>query len=383
MIWDSIKGNKAFKNISTIGITTVTGNAVSSLFWIYLADLLGAEIYGQISYLLAIAGIASNAALLGGTWTMTVYTAKGKKIQSALYIISLISSGIALVVIFVIFDSISIGIYVIGYVIFQLILAELLGSKLFKKYAKFYFLQKIIFVCLAYFFYHIIGIEGILIGYGLSYSVFFYHIFNTLRKTKLDFGILKTKFGFLANNYLHDIAGSFRGEIDKLIIAPMLGYIFLGNYFLGLQIIGILGILPGIVFSYVLPMDASGKSTSKVKKITLLFTGGFTLVGIFLVPIFLPIVFPEYTEAVELIPILSLSLIPMALQNMFTSKLLGREKTKYVVISYLISIFVLVSSIIVLGNMFGLEGIAVAFVLSQISHAFFTIIFSRISISAE
>ena len=66
---------------------------------------------------------------------------------------------------------------------------------------------------------------------------------------------------FLANTYLHDIAGSFRGEIDKLIIAPMLGFIFLGNYFLGLQIIGILGILPGIVCSYVLPMDASGKST--------------------------------------------------------------------------------------------------------------------------
>lgn len=383
MIWDWVKGSKAFKNISTIGIATVAGNAVSGLFWIYLAGVLGAESYGQVSYLLAIAGVASNAALLGGTWTMIVYTAKGVKIQSALYIISLISSGIATVVIFVIFDSISIGTYVIGYVIFQLILAELLGSKLFKKYAKFYFLQKIIFICLAYFFYQTIGIEGILIGYGLSYITFFHHILNTLRKTKLDFNILKTKFSFITNNYLYDLVGSFRGEIDKLIIAPMLGFIFLGNYFLGLQIIGMLGILPGIVFSYVLPMDASGKSTSKVKKITLLFSGGFTLVGIFLVPIFLPAIFPEYTDSVKLIPILSLSLIPMTLQNMFTSKLLGKEKTKYVLISYLISIFVLVSGIIVLGNMFDLEGIAVAFVLSQISYAFLTIIFSRIAISTE
>ena len=68
---------------------------------------------------------------------------------------------------------------------------------------------------------------------------------------------------------------------------------------------------------------------------------------------------------------------------MFTSKLLGKEKTKYVLISYIISIFVLVSGIIVLGNMFDLEGIAVAFVLSQISYAFLTIIFSRITISTE
>ena len=91
MIWDWVKGSKAFKNISTIGIATVAGNAVSGLFWIYLAGVLGAESYGQVSYLLAIAGVASNAALLGGTWTMIVYTAKGVKIQSALYIISLIN----------------------------------------------------------------------------------------------------------------------------------------------------------------------------------------------------------------------------------------------------------------------------------------------------
>ena len=63
MIWDWVKGSKAFKNISTIGIATVAGNAVSGLFWIYLAGVLGAESYGQVSYLLAKAGGATKAAL--------------------------------------------------------------------------------------------------------------------------------------------------------------------------------------------------------------------------------------------------------------------------------------------------------------------------------
>ena len=369
MIWDRLKKSPGFKNISILGSSTVVGNAVSSVFWIYLAGLLGAEKYGELGYLISIASIVSTVCLVGGTWSMTVYTAKRMKIQPPLYIISLISSCISLVIVFVIFDTISIGIYVIGYVIFQLFLAELLGSKLFKRYGKFYILQKITFVCLALSFNHIIGFEGIIIAYGVSYLIFSFPVFKMLTTVKPDFGILKTKFSFITSNYLYDLSSTAHGQIDKLIIAPIFGFALLGNYYLGLQIIGFLGILPGIVFNYILPQDASGHSTTQVKKITLLSSVGFTLIGIFLIPPLIPIVFPEYTEAVTLLPILSLSVIPIAVQSISISKLLGQEKTRYVLISHLLSIFVLVFGIIVLGNEFGPEGIATAFVLSQVASA--------------
>ena len=378
MIWDWLKKSPGFKNISVIGSSTIVGNAISSVFWIYLAGLLGAEKYGELGYLISIAGIVSTVCLVGGTWSMTVYTAKGMKIQPPLYIISLISSCISLVIVFVIFDTISIGIYVIGYVIFQLFLAELLGSKLFKRYGKFYILQKITFVCLALSFNHIIGFEGIIIAYGVSYLIFSFPVFKMLTTVKPDFGILKTKFSFVTSNYLYDLAGTANGQIDKLIIAPIFGFALLGNYYLGLQIIGFLGILPGIVFNYILPQDASGHSTAQVKKITLLFSVGFTLIGIFLIPPLMPIVFPEYTEAVTLLPILSLSVIPIAVQSIFISKLLGQEKTRYVLISHLISIFVLVFGIIVLGNEFGSEGIATAYVLSQVASAILLVIAAQL-----
>ena len=369
MIWDRLKKSPGFKNISILGSSTIVGNAISSVFWIYLAGLLGAEKYGELGYLISIAGIVSTVCLVGGTWSMTVYTAKGMKIQPPLYIISLISSCISLVIVFVIFDTISIGIFVIGFVIFQLFLAELLGSKLFKRYGKFYILQKITFVCLALSFNHIIGFEGIIIAYGASYLIFSFPVFKMLTTVKPNFEILKTKFSFVTSNYLYDLSSTANGQIDKLIIAPIFGFALLGNYYLGLQIIGFLGILPGIVFNYILPQDASGRSTTQVKKITLLFSVGFTLIGIFLIPPLMPIVFPEYTEAVTLLPILSLSVIPIAVQSIFISKLLGREKTRYVLISHLISIFVLVFGIIVLGNEFGSEGIATAYVLSQVASA--------------
>ena len=383
MIWDWLKKSPGFKKISVIGSSTIVGNAISSVFWIYLAGLLGAEKYGELGYLISIAGIVSTVCLVGGTWSMTVYTAKGMKIQPPLYIISLISSCISLVIILVIFDNISIGIFVIGFVIFQLFLAELLGSKLFKRYGKFYILQKITFVCLALSFNHIIGFEGIIIAYGVSYLIFSFPVFKMLTTVKPDFGILKTKFSFVTSNYLYDLAGTANGQIDKLIIAPIFGFVLLGNYYLGLQIIGFLGILPGIVFNYILPQDASGHSTAQVKKITLLFSVGFTLIGIFLIPPLMPIVFPEYTEAVTLLPILSLSVIPIAVQSIFISKLLGQEKTRYVLISHLISIFVLVFGIIVLGNEFGPEGIATAYVLSQVASAILLVVAAQLLANNE
>ena len=383
MIWDRLKKSPGFKNISILGSSTIVGNAISSVFWIYLAGLLGAEKYGELGYLISIAGIVSTVCLVGGTWSMTVYTAKGMKIQPPLYIISLISSCISLVIILVIFDNISIGIFVIGFVIFQLFLAELLGFKLFKRYGKFYILQKITFVCLALSFNHIIGFEGIIIAYGVSYLIFSFPVFKMLTTVKPDFGILKTKFSFVTSNYLYDLAGTANGQIDKLIIAPIFGFALLGNYYLGLQIIGFLGILPGIVFNYILPQDASGHSTTQVKKITLLFSVGFALIGIFLIPPLMPIVFPEYTEAVTLLPILSLSVIPIAVQSIFISKLLGQEKTRYVLISHLISIFVLVFGIIVLGNEFGPEGIATAYVLSQVASAILLVVAAQLLANNE
>ena len=379
MIWDRLKKSPGFKNISVLGSSTIVGNGITSIFWIYLADLLGAEKYGELGYLMAIATIVSNVCLVGGTWSMTVYTAKGMKIQPPLYVISLISSCTSLVIIFVIFNTISIGIYVIGFVIFQLFLAELLGFKLFKRYGKFYIFQKITFVCLAFSFNHFMGFEGIIIAYGLSYLIFSFPVFKMLTTVKPDFGIFKTKFGFLTNNYLYDLSSVANGQIDKLIIAPMFGFILLGNYYLGLQIIGFLGILPGIVFNYILPQDATGHSTTQVKKITLLFSVGFTLIGIFLIPPLMPIVFPEFTEAVTLLPILSLSVIPIAIQSIFTSKLLGQEKTKYILMGYLISISILFPGIIILGNEFGAEGVAIAFVLSQTASAIFLVLAAQLS----
>lgn len=378
MDWRNITNSAAIRNISTLATSTITGNVISAVFWIFLAELIGQENYGELGYLIAVAGITSNIALIGGEWVMIVYTAKGREIQSVLYLISLISSGISAVILYVIFHSVGLSVFIIGFVIFTLTISDIQGRKLYKNYAKFFVLQKIFFVLFSLGLFHLIGAEGILLGYGISYIPFLKRMFLSLKTKNFDFKFLREKSGFIANNYTLDLAGALRGQVDKLMIAPLFGFGLLGNYYLGLQVVSLLGIIPGVVFTYILPQDASGANTVKIKVITILGSVVLCGLGIFLAPSIIPMVFSEYKESVELIPILSISIIPATISSMYTSKLIGMEKSSYTLIGYLISISTLVILILFLTDIFGVLGLAIAYVLSISLHTTFLVIISRI-----
>ena len=74
------------------------------------------------------------------------------------------------------------------------------------------------------------------------------------------------------NSYGVDITKSLGGNIDKLIIAPLLGFALLGNYHLGIQFLMLLSILPSIVLQYTLPHDATGNTNPKLIKVCILDT---------------------------------------------------------------------------------------------------------------
>ena len=73
----------SFRGLSIVGISDIISSAISSVFWLYMASIMGADNYGQVSYLLAIAGISSTLASLGVQNTITVYTAKNIEIGRA------------------------------------------------------------------------------------------------------------------------------------------------------------------------------------------------------------------------------------------------------------------------------------------------------------
>jgi O-antigen/teichoic acid export membrane protein len=365
MEWKDIKNIRGLRNVATIGSSNIIGTAITSVFWISIAGLLGTESYGELSYFLAIIGISSIIATVGGGYTMQVYAAKGVKIESSLYFLGIIASTVVAIILFFMFENFGVSICVIGIVAFNLILFEILGKKLYKKYFKIFVGQKILFVLIAFAFYFVFGtIEGILVGYGVSLLLFSQIIYKSFKDNKVNFPLIRERIKFLSHNYMADLSATARNHADKLIIAPLLGFSFLGNYFLGLQVLAIMLIIPGIVFKYTLPEDSTGKSTGKIKILTIIVSFFIMLLGIFVAPLVIPIVLPEYAATIDLIPILSLVIIPRTISVMLTSSFLGKENSKYVVIGNIITFGVLVVSLFPLAELFEITGVAIAYVIA-------------------
>ena len=364
MDWNLIKRINGLKSISQIGAATAGGNAIAAFFWIYMADLMGQEDYGELGYLLSIAAIASTISIVGGQWTMSVYTAKGVRIESSLYFISIITSTVTAIVLYFLFENVGIGVYVIGVVIFNLFVAEILGKKRYKTYSKIFFLQKIILVILAILLYYILGAEGVLLAYGISYLVFTSRIISALRNHEFNFGLLRQRFKFWMFNYIIQLSNSARAQIDILLIGPLFGFTLVGNYFLGLQVVGLFLILPLIIFKYTLPQDSSGSSTKQIKIIAVVASIGFALLGIFVAPEVILFALPEYADTVELIPLLSLAIIPRTVTTMLMSGFLGKENNMHLLVGNLIAFSIVVLGILYLPEYFDIMGLAIAYVLS-------------------
>jgi len=353
------------QNLTAVGVSNLVSNAISGLFWIYLASLLGTEGYGELGYILAIMGTIGSLASFGTINTLIVYVSKGEKIQATIFFIVLISATVIGIISFFIFQNIAIGIYPLGYVIFSSILFDMLGRKSFVNYGKYMISQRIIMVTLALLLYQEYEINGIVLGYALSFLPFSFLMYKGFKESKIDFKVLKGKISFITNNYVTHVLKIIFLNIDKLIIVPLFGTMVLGSYQLGFQIFAIAMLLPNSIIQYTLPHDAVGIRNPKLKKYTIIISSIITVIAIFASPIIIPILFPDFEESVSVIQIMSLGFLPSSLSILYTSELLGTERSKIVLFGTGIGIFIIVLGILILGKDYGLYGISASFVLAK------------------
>ena len=366
---------KQIRSLTNIGLGDIIGNGISAGFWVYLAILINPESYGELHFLISIAGIVGYLALIGSQNTITVYVAKKIPIQSTFNFISLIGGILGFTILFLIFDRIDIGFLVLGYIINNLVIGELFGKKEYKGYLKYILIQKVLTPVLGLGFFFGFGVEGVIYGLALSYSAFSFRIIRIFREIKIDFSLFSKRKGFIINNYLSALSSTFHGQIDKIIIMPILGASLLGNYSLSLQIISVMMIISSIFYKYMLPQEASGHDVKEVKKILIISSIALTFVGFFIVPMVLPTIFPKYSESIDAIRIMSLSLLPMSLVKIYTSKFLALEKSRFILIGLVISLSVLIPTMIVFGIWYEILGIATSFVLATIIQAvYFSIV---------
>ena len=361
----------------SIGFADIVGSAISGLFWLYIASQLNPDIYGEIIYFISIAGLAQMVSLLGSSNALTVYTAKNVKIQSTLFLISILAAVITLAIITIFYNRIDAGLLAVGFVLFSLVNSVMLGKKLFVKYAKLILSQKILTLVLGLGLYFVFDVYGIIYGLALSYIPHLIIFVKEFSRTKIDFALLKPRKGFIINNYVMSLTAGLGGTVDKLIIAPVLGLTLLGNYSLAFQMFTIMMMFSAVLYKYLLPLDASGESNKKIRQIALVISIIITILGVTILPDVIDWLFPKYVDAIDAIQIMSLGVVPGTISILYSSKFLGMEKSKFVMITKLVSLGVLIGGFLYFGPIYGVIGLAWIIVTILIWESIFLFIINR------
>lgn len=380
-IWNLFKiKTTVLKDLGVLGSSNIIGVLITGIFWFYLANLLGVEEFGEIQYYLGVVGIVYGISLVSTQYTITVTTAKKIKIQSTLFLISLIGGFVSFTIILITLQKFDIGALVIAYIINEMALSYIIGKKLYSEYSKNILLQKILTVVFGLSFYYFFGIEGIIFGLALSYSHFIIIVYKGFKENKINFSLLKPHKEFIINNYMANLVNVLRNNLDKILIVPLAGFVTLGNYALAMQVFAILIIPSELVLKYILPQDASNSSKVELKRSIILVSVGLTIFGIVVLPVLIEYLFPEYIESLDAIRIISISAIPTTIGYLLVSKLLSEEKSKFILYGRLTSMAVFISTLLILTPLLGISGIALSFVFSTTSQTLFFLLVYKIVI---
>jgi len=357
--WKNFKDNIiGQKGLLSIGFADIVGSAIAAFFWLYIATQLNPDVYGELIYFISIAGLAQMVSLLGSSNALTVYTAKNVKIQSTLFLISILAAAISLAIITIFYNRIDAGLLAVGFVVFSLVNSVILGKKLFVKYSKLILSQKILTLILGVGLYFVFDVYGIIYGLALSYIPHLVVFVKEFSRTRIDFALLKPRKGFIINNYVMNLVAGLGGTVDKLIIAPVLGLALLGNYSLALQMFTMMMVFSEIVYKYLLPFDASGKSNKKIRQIALVVSIIIAILGVTILPNVVDWLFPKYVDATDAIQIMSLGVVPGTISILYSSKFLGMEKSKFVMTTKLVSLGVMFGGFLYFGPIYGAIGLA-------------------------
>ena len=363
--------------ISLIGGADVIGTGITAIFWFFLASQIPPDQFGEIFYFIGIASTVGAFVIVGSQNSITVFSSKNIKIESTLYFLSLLISVMGSFIIMLLFYRTDIVFLLFGYVLNILAIGEILGKKNFSLYSKHTILQKILTVGLGLCFFYLFGIDGILYALAISYVFFILPIFKQFKNSKIDFSLLESRYQFIVNNYLIEIFNKLNSHLNKFLIVPLLGFGILGNFSLAQQAVSLGLIFTVIVFKYTVPHDSQGEENKKLKLLTFIIGVVISCTGYFLSPLIIPVFFPEYLEAIDAIKILSFSIIPITVTRIFTSKFLGQEKSKLLLLSKILSLGVFIISILTLGVSHGIVGISVGYLLSTLVEALLLLPYSR------
>ena len=347
-------------------------------FWLLLASLQSVEEYGETSYMISMASLASSFALLGLNTAVTTFIPKGhEKIHIAANQIVLLSSIVAALIVSQ--RDWLLGFFVLGMTFWMMSIYEFLGRKAYKEYAIANIGARGCQLLLSIILYYILGIPGIIIGFTISFFLFSHKYFLSIKYFKKDFSEIQGKMKFALHSYSFNMSNALLMYFDKIIIPPLFGYAILGYYQLGFQFLMFLGMIPISFFQYLIPEESSGNKKTRLRLIGFGLSIGLAVLLYSLSPFIIDIFFPHYQNSLDSIRLMSIGIIPMMIAYIINSKFLSEGNTRGVVIGAIIYQILQITLIISLGRLIEITGLALSVVIALSGQAIFLFIYKRIS----
>jgi len=365
---------KKIKDVLFLGTSNFTSSIALGVFLLFLASLLEKTQYGELAYFMSIANVAATISLFGLRTMIVVYEPKNENVFPASFVLLLISSGISALIVYIIFQNTALSLLVLGMSLFNLIMSGINSKQRYSDHAKHRLLRAATTIVFSLILYNFFGINGILLGYFVGTLFILKELQTLMKNKKIEFSIIRSKIRFILHMWLRRIAEISFQWGDRLLIGALFGFSILGGYHFAVQYLFLLESLPRSLAVYLIPQEAEGK---KNKKIKILFLGAAILlavISIVIVPYGINAFLPEYYESILPMQILSIAIIPITISSIQTSEFLGKENSKIVLIGSILQSGVYFSIIIVLGQSFGISGMAIAFLTAVIARTVFNFI---------
>lgn len=353
-----------FKEPAAIGFSNILATVISGIFWFYLASIIDKTSYGEIGYWISIAQLGMAFAAVGTTQVIIVFGAKKENVFYPSYLIGLIFSSLCAIIVFLITSHPAVGFLVMGLAIFNLMTANLNSKKQYFSYSKYQITWRLLSVSSALFLFYFLGNDGVIWGFFIGTLPGLVGVYSFLKSKKESLQILKPKISFMIYTYLTSLAIIFFHWGDKTVIGELFGFSVLGPYLLAFQFFILLKAIPTSLMVYLLPQESEGKSNKKFKIFSIILACLVVVISIPLIPIGIPEFFPEYSESILPMQILSIGVIPMTISAILESKFLGNLKSRTVLMGSLLQVGIYFSLIFTIGAQWGLEGIAISFIVS-------------------
>lgn len=346
----------------------VLSSGLQATFYFIFALMLTPEEYGNLSFLIAIAGVAATISRFGLNQTIVVFQAKNSSFANQLNFLALISTSIAAIILLSV--DIFAAFLTLASSIFLMNIQNMLGLKKYKKYGLLNLIKGLLMIIFPIIGFQFLEIEGILLGMSLGYIVTSIHFFKYLSFKNNLRSQIRYNSKTIIHNFGVDISINLVRFVDKLVIVPIVGFAVLGIYQLNLQILIGLEILPTALHSYLLSEESSGKKHKKITFLAILFSILLVIATIFFSPYLIPQLFPNYIEGINSLMVLVFSIMPLTLSSILNAKLQAIESTK-IGFSAIVRIGSLVILIIILGSAYGLMGLSYSVLISSSLYAIF------------